>query len=221
MLHWLIHAKFFVMNWILGADPGKHGGIVLFDAEDHSKHVHIPTKVKDDFIDVVDIVEKLNPYAESIKAAALEDVHAIFGSSASGTFNFGAAFGALKALLVMFSSLHGFPLYMVQPKAWQKIAWFGVDVIKNPALTSGGKPRMSKKGNPIMEVDTKATSMRAAHKLFSGVSFVPPRCRIEHDGLIDAALIGYYALVRLKTGSDPSAPVRRPRRRKKPCSLKA
>lgn len=209
------------MSWILGADPGKHGGIVLFDTEDHTKQVHVPTKVKNDFIDVVDLMQKLNPYTTDIKAAALEDVHAIFGSSASGTFNFGAAFGALKALLLLYSEQCGFPLYMVQPKLWQKIAWTGIEIVKNPAMSAGGKPRLSKKGNQVMEVDTKATSMRAAHHLFSGVSFIPPRCRIEHDGLIDAALIGYYALVMLKTGLDPNAPVSKRRPRKKPCRLKA
>lgn len=48
----------------------------------------------------------------------IEDVHAIFGSSAKSTFNFGFNVGILHGIIRTLN----LPLDLVQPKAWQKHA---------------------------------------------------------------------------------------------------
>lgn len=183
----------------LGADPGKHGAVVLMSA-DRKEVIMIPTKVKDGCMDVVAMYEALLPYNDRIAGAAMEQVHAIFGSSAGATFDFGDANGCLRTILTILSD-NGkkYPFIIVSPKVWQKVAWYGIQKIENPIKDSSGNQKYLKSGKPRMKVDTKATSMLAAHRLFPSVSFVPPRCRIEHDGCIDAALIAYYG--RIKTAA--------------------
>lgn len=182
-------------EWILGIDPGKHGGAVLLDASNVCNQVHIPTAVKDGRVDVMFTVEALKPYAENITTAFIEDVHAIFGSAASATFEFGHAagslYGAVQALLG-----DRVQVGYIQPKMWQKVAWKGVDTVNGKAVidSATGKQKILKNGKLRFKVDTKATSSAAAHELFPGVSFVPKRCRKEHDGLVDAALIAYSVM---------------------------
>lgn len=181
----------------LGADPGKHGAVVLI-SEDRSDVIQIPTKVKDGSIDVVMLYDSLLPYVPRIKGACMEQVHALFGSSAGATFEFGDANGSLRTLLVLLSEHETkFKVILVQPKIWQRVAWYGVDKVESPVTDINGRPKLLKSGKPRMKVDTKATSAAAAHKLFPSVTFVPPRCRVEHDGCIDAALIAYYGYIRL------------------------
>lgn len=182
-------------QYVLGIDPGKHGGAVLINMDNYTDQVHIPTKVKDGRVDVLHTVTALEPYKDGIKIAFIEDVHAIFGSSASATFEFGhaagALYGAVQALLGPSVTI-GY----IQPKMWQKVAWDGVTPIKGDPVKDSktGKQKILKSGKLQWKTDTKATSSAAAHNLFPGVSFVPPRCRNEHDGLIDAALIAYTVM---------------------------
>lgn len=192
------------MQWILGADPGKHGAIVLINAEKNSGEyqsedvVCIPSKVNMGKLDVSYIFNELKPYAKDIVYAMQEHVHAIFGSSAKGSFEFGDANGALRAAIEMSCLAAGNPqeVHLVPPKMWQKIAWYGTDVVADPKLDkTTGKPIILKSGKPKLDVDTKKTSSNAAHTIFPGVSFVMPRCRNEHDGCVDAALIAYYGSV--------------------------
>lgn len=185
-------------QYVLGADPGKHGGIVLIDINNHLNQLHFPTKVKDGRVDIETMFKTIYPFKDSLKCAVKEEIHAIFGSSASSTFEFGAADGALEAFLKILSnsSENKFPVYTVQPKAWQSVAWKGVELVKGDPIMDKGtkKQKVTKKGELRFKTDTKATSMAAAHALFPGVSFIPPRCRNEHDGLIDAALIAYWGI---------------------------
>lgn len=179
---------------ILGADPGKHGGIVLIDDRDLNKQVHIPTKVLDGHIDVIDLYNKILPYQDIIRCAVKEEVHALFGSSAKGTFCFGSADGELYSLLMILGKDH-FPVYTVQPKQWQTVAWKKVAIINGTPIMDSktGKQKVNKAGDLRFKTDTKATSLSAATYLFPNVSFIPKRARIPHDGLVDAALIAYYA----------------------------
>lgn len=182
-------------QYTLGIDPGKHGGSVLININDYNDQVHIPTKVKDGRVDVMYTVNALEPYKDYIQVAFIEDVHAIFGSSASATFEFGhaagALYGAVQALLGA-----SIPVGYIQPKMWQKVAWSGLEPIKGDPVKDSktGKQKILKNGKLQWKTDTKATSSAAAHILFPNVSFIPPRCRNEHDGLVDAALIAYAAM---------------------------
>lgn len=182
-------------EWILGIDPGKHGGAVLLDAKNVCNQVHIPTAVKDGRVDVLFTTNALKPYADNISTAFIEDVHAIYGSAASATFEFGHAAGALYGAV---QALLGDRVQVgyIQPKSWQKVAWKGVEAENGKAVIDSktGKQKVLKNGKLQFKVDTKATSSAAAHALFPGVSFIPKRCRKEHDGLVDAALIAYSVM---------------------------
>lgn len=192
-------------KWVLGADPGKKGAIVLINAaKDFGKFtsedvVCIPAKVKDGKLDVVNFLDALEPYRANIVLMVQEHVHAIFGSSAKGSFEFGDANGSLKAVLQISAHLAGtdIPVHLIQPKKWQDTSWKNVSVIGSPVMDENGNPKILSNGSIKIKVDTKATSSKAAHAIFPDVSFVPPRCKKEHDGCVDAALIAYYGLKKL------------------------
>lgn len=197
-------------KWILGADPGRFGAVVLLNAaypnipEGEQTLLCFPTKVANDKINSTKLYKEILPYAKDIVFMVQEHVHAIFGSSASGSFEFGDSNGALRAILDLIrdSSGNNPEFITALPKIWQKEAWKNVPIKGTPVLEKGTKtPKLLKSGKPRIKVDTKGTSMDAAHTLFPGQSFVMPRCRIEHDGCIDAALIAYYGLVKYKKSS--------------------
>lgn len=102
----------------------------------------------------------------------IEDLHSIYGSSAKSNFQFGINNGIVIGVL---TALH-IPYNKVQPKAWQKEMWKGVDpIIKN------GK------------VDTKATSLEAARLLYPTEPFLATkRSTTPHDGIVDAVLLAHY-----------------------------
>ena len=185
-------------EYILGADPGKHGGIVLLNTKYNPVEikpgdiVQIPVhKNEEGRLNTLEIWDKLLPYRDRIVLYVQEEVHALFGSSASGTFFFGEAAGSLYTTLNLLSHTaardKAADVILVQPKIWQKTAWIPEHIVYE----------RQKKDTTRKKKDTKATSTNAAASVFPGVSFVPPRCRTVHDGLVDAALIAYYGLRKL------------------------
>jgi hypothetical protein len=171
-------------KYVAGGDPGKSGAIVLVPVGG-GELIYFPTPtIANRELDILAIIQFLNDYKDSIVHFAVEEVHAIFGSSAKSTFEFGGAYYSLRTALAAV----GIPHTLVQPKKWQAVAWEGVQPIKNPT------GRVTKKGNPVMKTDTKATSLLAARRLYPKETFLAtPRSKVPHDGLVDAALIAYYA----------------------------
>lgn len=195
------------MKYILGADPGKTGAIALINANADlscigpSDVILFPTKVDGGKVNTALIMQNLRPYAKDIVMAVQESVHAIFGSSAKGSFEFGDANGALRTAIEasLFFADNEQEVHVVPPKTWQKVSWAGHDVVASPVLDKQTKQAKTLKSGAIrMQVDTKATSMKVAHSRFPGVSFVMPRCKNESDGCIDAALIAFYALTKYR-----------------------
>lgn len=193
------------MKYILGADPGKTGAIALINAEVDLSDIKptdvvlFPTKVDEGKVNTTLIMQNLRPYAKDIVMAVQESVHAIFGSSAKGSFEFGDANGALRTAIgaSLFFADNMQDIHTVPPKTWQKVAWAGYDVVASPMMDKTTKKAKTLKSGAIrMQVDTKATSMKVAHSRFPGLSFVMPRCKNESDGCIDAALIAFYALTK-------------------------
>lgn len=106
----------------------------------------------------------------------MEEIHAVFGSSAKATFSFGETFGVLQGLLVAL----GIPFHLVQPKVWQKEMWITQD---KEYKTRGGKK----------SVDNKPTSINAARRLFPDVDFRrSEKCKNIDDNKCDATLICEY-----------------------------
>lgn len=179
-------------KWVLGMDPGKHGGLVLLNVDDITDQVHIPTPILEGRVDVASVAASVRPYAGSIVTAFIEDVHSLLGSSSKGSFEFGHAagslYGAVQAVLPI-------KVGYVAPTMWQRTAWKETGKVNGePMLDKNGKQKVLKSGELAWKNDPKASSLKAAEHLFPGVSFIPKRCRVPHDGLVDAALIAYSVL---------------------------
>lgn len=181
------------MRFVVGADPGRKGAVVVLDAETGKIVDMIPSKMNGDELDHHYLHNRLVKYRGACESVWLENVHAIFGSSAGATFAFGDAYGALRVILalVLETPFDGNGVQTVSPKVWQKTAWKNIEIVASPKMKDG-RPIVLKSGLPKMDVDTKATSLRAAQAIFPGESFILPRCRKPHDGVVDAALIAYH-----------------------------
>lgn len=164
-------------SWI-GIDPGKEGfiavlsddGLVFFSIADH---------------DDLGIANFISQYSDKCCHVVIEDVHAVFGSSAGATFEFGKINGFLNGLLVA----HKIPYTLVQPKEWQGAIWTNADMVVSH------KKVEQKNGKVInrKETDTKATSINAAQRLFPSVDFRRnERCKKIDDNKVDALLMAEY-----------------------------
>lgn len=158
------------MNYI-GIDPGKSGGIAVLNDEGNLTLFPIPKIGTLVDLKAIDLFIGMHTVGEHI--CLLEDVHSLPGMSAKSNFVFGENKGQWQGML---TSNH-VSYQEVTPKAWQKVAWQGVPVMKKP----------NKK------TDTKAMSLTAAKRLFPNESFLATeRSSVPHDGLVDAALMAYY-----------------------------
>jgi hypothetical protein len=118
-------------------------------------------------------------------ACVIEDVHAIFGSSAKSTF----AFGFNKGYLVGLLAANQIPYTLVQPKEWQREMWGNSDmVVTYKEITIKGK-KVSKK-----EVNTKQTSINACKRLFPMLDLrKSERSKKIDDNKVDSILMAEYA----------------------------
>lgn len=163
------------------ADVGKNGAIVIIDqASDIVFKSIIPT-IGNEY-DERKIFEIFCNYNLELKHFVLEDVHSIFGSSAKSNFQFGRGKGLLEMALIAAEIPHT----LVQPKTWQ-IIWEGVPKQYKPTS------RKNKKGEIIKKIDTKATSLIAAQRLFPNVDLrANDKCKVSHNGIVDALLMAEY-----------------------------
>ncbi len=163
----------------LGIDPGAKGFITLntggkiefFSIADLDIYV---------IADTLGMIKRRYPNVICV----MEEVHAIFGSSAKSTFNFGEINGILKGVLMA----NKIPYHLVQPKVWQKEIWANKDYIINyKTKTIRGVERS------IKEINTKATSINAAKRLFPAIDFRKnERCKNIDDNKVDSLLIAEY-----------------------------
>ena len=171
-------------KYAMGVDPGKAGAITFLDLKTRELEMHLFPRTGVE-LDIQGIYKILKDKADEVAFGFLEDVHAIFNSSAKATFGFGRAVGHIQAAL----DISGVPYELIQPKSWQKIAWTDADLVQHPT-----KRKYKRTGLPIMKTDSKATSLNAAKRIFPNESFLPsPRHRTHHDGLYDSALIAHVA----------------------------
>lgn len=116
--------------------------------------------------------------------AVMEEVHAIFGSSAKATFSFGEINGVLKALVIA----NNIPYHLVQPKTWQNAIWINSDIVATYKEVTTKKGIVKRK-----EVNTKKTSINAAQRLFPNIDFRKnERCKNIDDNKVDSLLIAEY-----------------------------
>ena len=168
---------------VIGIDPGKKGALVCLDNYG-VRYLHaMPIEGNEiDWLLVADIIQEVE--ADDI---ILEEVHAMYGSSAGATFAFG---GAYHGIIAICAGLGRKPL-LVQPKAWQRVVYEGIPEIRKPdiEIKKGKRKGQTTRGRR----DTKAMSLLAAQKLFPDANLLAnSRCKVPHDGIVDALLIAEY-----------------------------
>jgi hypothetical protein len=168
----------------IGCDPGAKGGIAAIYENGSIRFERTPAT--GDGIDInalKNIFLRLAGNGQEIDRTndvlvIIEDVHSIFGSSSKSNFQFGRALGLLEGIVAALD----LPYVKVQPKEWQKLAFTGI-----PKMTVQGKTK----------ADTKGMALIAAKRLFPNTSFLATeRSKKDHDGIIDALLLSYYAKVK-------------------------
>lgn len=171
----------------IGIDPGSIGFITVLFPNGDKEFYSIE---ENDDLSLGRIIKDIKKRSWEV-VACMEQVHAIFGSSAGSTFSFGEIFGTLKGLLVA----NEIPYILVPPKDWQKEIWIHQDeiyVTKNRTMTdkdTGVKYQKSYKA-----VDPKPTSFNAARRIFPSVDLRKnERCRKLDDNKCDSLLIAEYA----------------------------
>lgn len=172
------------MKVFLGFDPGTKGFVAMI-AEDGS-FIKAEPIFKD--IKVADMIETANRLLAfvgdyEVRHAVVEDVHALYGSSAKGTFTFGYN----SCVPEFFCAIAGLPYTKIPPKKWQSDMHKGIKMITRTG--DGGKAVK----------DTKKMSIVAAHRIFPDVSLKrSSRSRNEDDNFADALLMAEYGRRKFK-----------------------
>lgn len=167
------------MKYYIGIDPGTKGYISIID--ETGKFIEsFPLLKNAKNIDVVEISNtllNLSKYEDNCRVI-IENIHAIFGSSAKGTFNFGFIAGLIEGVIATI----GLPYTKINPKIWQKEMFRGVNVITKPSTTS-----------KTQVIDTKKMSFLASHRIFPTVDLRrTSKCKNEDDNFSDSLLMAEY-----------------------------
>ena len=164
----------------LGIDPGSKGFLTLYG----DNVMEFYSIDDNDFYRLGDILHGIKDRYPNV-VCIMEEIHAIFGSSAKATFSFGEINGLLKGLLIA----NKIPYHLIQPKKWQSEIWDFKDmVVSYKNVTIRGKEVQKK------EVNTKQTSANAAKRIFPNVDFrKSERCKKIDDNKVDSLLIAEYA----------------------------
>lgn len=186
----------------LGIDPGKSGGIVALGIDGKVIGKWVMPSLGDN-VDVSSMYDLFKTMSATFNVTVvLEDVHSIFGMSASTNFVFGYVCGAIEAVVLCLK----LKLIKIAPKTWQKEIWSNGDKVY--------KIKKAAQKNPSN--DTKATSLCAVTRLFPREDLrgeiiikhysntpenrklnrvgaeIPTTKNIPLDGLVDALLLAEY-----------------------------
>lgn len=165
----------------IGIDPGKSGAFVI--QKEGQIIVHAMPLIGKEY-DINAVKTLLAPYIcvegdGNDIMIVLEDVHAIFGSSAGSTFEFGRGLGLIEGII----SAYDIPHIKIAPKKWQSICFEGVPVIEKPGTKAKGAARY----------DNKAMALLAVKRLYptQKLTFTERQTKPQ-DGLVDALLLSHY-----------------------------
>lgn len=167
--------------YVLGGDPGKTGSFALLSNTRELKLFPMPYR-SDGSIAKEILFDQLLPFREQIALCAIEAVVGVPGmhgraNSSSSNFNFGVNKGTMLTIAELLL-LGNNRLVEIHAVTWQKKIWAEED----RTLNKEGKS------------DPKATSAKAADRLFGLSTFIFENKRTPHDGSVDAALIAEYVL---------------------------
>lgn len=169
------------MKCYIGIDVGSKGFITVCTPEGEYSFLSIESSNEHQ------INEFLQEITDNYKSVfcAMEEVHAIFGSSAKATFAFGEINGLLKGFLIA----NNIPFELVPPKRWQGEIWRNSDMVyeyKVANTKEGAKTRKT--------VNTKQTSYNAARRIFPTIDLrKSDRAKKFDDNKVDSLLICEYA----------------------------
>jgi hypothetical protein len=165
----------------IGVDPGKLGVITIQKEDGEIIHHKIPLVSKE-----FDIQSLKNIFAEFLDSkddvlVGVENVHALFNSSAKSTWVFGFGLGLLEGIL----SSYEIPYVKINSKEWQKLAFEGI-----PAIYKTAEKKDNTK-NP--KLDTKTMAVLAVKRLYpkQPLNF-GGRAEKPNEGLCDSLLISHY-----------------------------
>lgn len=170
---------------VVGCDPGLRGGVASI--LDGKLHDVVPMPLAAGEMHPGPLVAYLTSLGHKIDRVFIEHSQAFPKMVGKSTvFNFGCGFGILQGVVGALC----LPYTLVKPREWQRLMHKGTDASAEP----------------------KARSLCAAYSLFPSQSWLAtPKCKKDHDGMIDAALIAYYGY-RQMSGLDsdiaPSPPLR-------------
>ena len=150
-----------------GFDVGDKGAMTMLIDD------HIQSYSFQDY-DITDVCQVLKMYLSDEPCyAVVEDVHAVFGSSAKSTFEFGFNKGWIVGVLTALN----IPYSMIPPKKWQSGVWERCDKVMD------GK-----------KIKTKETSINCAKRIFPNYDLRrTTKCKNPDDGICDSLLMAEYA----------------------------
>lgn len=146
----------------VGIDPGKQGGIVMLENGEPERLFRTP--LVGDQYDTAKMISGLKGWVVGAHVV-IEQCQAFPKIGAGTNFKVGYGFGLWLGMLAALEIPHT----VVQAQRWHKAMCKGVP----------GK-------------DTKARALVVARRLWPSETFVPPGCKVPHDGLVDAALIAEW-----------------------------
>lgn len=171
----------------IGIDPGQEGFISVIFPNGEKEFYSID---ENDDLSISRILNDVKKRSWEV-VACMEEIHALFNSSANSTFSFGEIFGLLKGLMIA----NEIPYHLVPPKTWQQEIWTHQDeVMTTKQRTFTDKETGEKTTKQYKAVDPKPTSINAARRLFPYIDFRKnERCKKIDDNKVDSLLIAEYA----------------------------
>lgn len=153
--------------FIVAFDPGLKGGVASIDDAGTLDVVIMPLIAGEMHPGIV--ASYLVMLNKKIDHIFIESCQAMPKQGVSSTFKYGVGYGMLQGVAAALS----IPYTLVKPREWQRLMHKGTDA----------------------SADAKARSAHAAYNLFPNQEWkATSRCRKDHDGMIDAALIAEYGL---------------------------
>lgn len=149
---------------ILAIDPGFSGAVVILShAADLIFKSVMPLVGKQ--LDFHGLTETLSKF--KIQHCILEKAQSFPKQGVASAFNYGRHFGHLEGLVTMLK----LPYTLVPPSVWTKELHQGIE----------------------KELPSKQKSLMAVNRLFPKLDLrANERCKIPHDGIVDALLIAEY-----------------------------
>jgi hypothetical protein len=130
----------------------------------NKRGVIIYQQVMGEIVDMYKVLKDFNIFRCYIEKAQAMAKPGV-GRGLSSTFNYGKHYGELRGMLL----ISEISFMEIPPQRWQK-----------------------KMLGKFSKGESKKVALLKARQLWPAEAFIPPRCRVPHDGIIDAALIAEY-----------------------------